>query len=60
MMKVSMAIILTLLLLITAGPAIGEEMSKEGSATGTTGFTATYQMLAHWLDRGQSESRFHG
>ena len=45
MMKVSMAIILTLLLLITAGPAIGEEMAKQGFATGTTGFTTTYQML---------------
>jgi hypothetical protein len=46
MMKISMTIILTLLLLITAGPVIGEEMAKEGSATGTTGFTTTYHMLA--------------
>jgi hypothetical protein len=45
-MKAYMAIILTLLLLITAGPAISEEMAKEGSATGTTGFTTTYHMLA--------------
>ena len=45
MMKVSMAIILTLLLLIIAGPAVGEEMAKEGSGMGTIGFTTTYQML---------------
>ena len=34
-MKAYMALILTLVLLITTGPVIAEEMAKEGSASAT-------------------------
>jgi hypothetical protein len=50
MMRVSMTIILTLLLLIIAGPAISGEMAKEGSASLTTYFTDTFQVLAQGQD----------
>ena len=44
-MKAYMALILTLLLLVTAGSVAGAEMAKEGSCTGITYFTATSQLL---------------
>jgi len=46
MIKKSMALILTLLLLVIAGSVTGEEIAKEGSASGTTYFTYTPQVLA--------------
>jgi hypothetical protein len=50
MIRVSMAIILTLLLLITAGPVISGEVGQEGSASLTTYFTDTSQVLAQGQD----------
>lgn len=44
-MKACMALILTSLLLVTAGSVANAKMAMEGSDTGTTYFTTTYQIL---------------
>ena len=46
MIRATMALLLALLLLISAGPVFGAEMTKEGSDTVKTGFISTYQVLA--------------
>jgi len=45
MIKKSMALILTLLLLATAGPVVAEEMAREGSGTGRVYWTGTFDVL---------------
>jgi len=45
MKKISTAAILVLLCLILAGPAIGEEMVKEGSGENTLVYTGTFNVL---------------
>ena len=50
MKKLSMILILIFLLMVTIGSVTGEEMAKEGSDTGKTGFTATSQVLAQGKD----------
>ena len=46
MKKALMMLILAGFLLATAGFVFGAEMAKEGSDTGKTGFTVTFQVLA--------------
>jgi hypothetical protein len=46
MIRATMALLLALLLLISAGPVFGAEMVKEGSDTVKTGFITTAQVLA--------------
>ena len=45
MKKTLMVVILSLVLLTSAGFVFGAEIPKEGSATGTIGFTGAYQIL---------------
>jgi hypothetical protein len=45
MLNKSMALILTLLLLATAGPVVAEEMAREGSGTGKVYWTGTFDVL---------------
>ena len=45
MIRISMTIMFVLLFIITAG-SIGAEMAKEGSSTGLTYYTSTFQLLA--------------
>ena len=44
-MKAYMALILTLVLLITTGPVIAEEMAKEGSASATMSFNCPLTVM---------------
>jgi hypothetical protein len=46
MIRATMAFLLTLLLLISAGAVFGAEMAKEGSGEGITYFTSTSQVHA--------------
>jgi len=46
MKKTLTIIILTLFFLVTAGTVFSAEMAKEGSGTGITYYTSTYQVLA--------------
>lgn len=46
MMKVSFRLVLTILILVTVGTVTGAEMAKEGSASDTTYYTSTWQVLA--------------
>jgi len=45
MLNKSMALILTLLILATAGPVVAEEMAREGSSSGRTYWTGTFTAL---------------
>ena len=45
MLNKSMTLILTLLLLATAGPVVAEEMAREGSGTGKVYWTGTFDAL---------------
>ena len=45
MVKKSMGLILTLLLLATAGPVVAEEMAREGSTSGRAYWTGTFDAL---------------
>jgi hypothetical protein len=45
MIKKFMVLILTLLLLATAGPVVAEEMAREGSGTGRVYWTGTFDVL---------------
>jgi hypothetical protein len=53
MMKVSMALILTLLLTVTAGSVVGEEMAREGSTSDKTHWTGTFDVLPMGEERVQ-------
>jgi len=53
MIKKSMALILTLLLLAIAGPIAGEEMAREGSSSGKTYWTGTFDVLPMGKERVQ-------
>ncbi len=53
MMKVSMALILTLLLMVTAGPIMGEEIAREGSTSGNSYWTGTFDALPMGEERVQ-------
>jgi hypothetical protein len=52
-MKACMALILTSLLLVTAGSVANAKMAMEGSATSTTYFTTTYQILTQGKEYAQ-------
>ena len=45
MLKKSMALILTLLILATAGPVVAEEMAREGTSSGRAYWTGTFTVL---------------
>ena len=53
MIKASMAFVLALLLIITAGTVIGAEMAKEGSGDYRSGKTGTFVVLAMEKERVQ-------
>ena len=53
MIKKSMALILTLLLLAIAGPVVAEEMAREGSGSSRMYWTGTYDVLAMGKERAQ-------
>ena len=53
MMKVSIALILTLLLMTAAGPVVGEEIATEGSTSGKTYWTGTFDVLPMSKERVQ-------
>ena len=53
MIKKSMALILTLLLLAIAGPVVGEEMAREGSDSGKTYWTGSFDTLPMGKERVQ-------
>ena len=60
MINKSMALILTLLLLATAGPVVGEEIAKEGSASGKTYWTGSFDVLPMGEERVQMNYVAHG
>jgi hypothetical protein len=60
MINKSMALILTLLLLATAGPVVGEEIAKEGSASGKTYWVGTFDVLPMGEERVQMNYVAHG
>lgn len=60
MINKSMALILTLLLLATAGPVVGEEIAKEGSASGKTYWTGSFDVLPMGEERVQMNYVGHG
>lgn len=45
MIKKSMALILTLLILVIAGPVVAEEMAREGTSSGRNYWTGTFTAL---------------
>ena len=49
-MKTYMALILTLVLLITTGPVIAEEMAKEGSVPATVSYSSSLTVMAMGKD----------
>ena len=51
MIKKSMALILTLLLLAIAGPVVAEEMAREGSSLGRNYWTGTFDVLSMGKER---------
>ncbi len=53
MIKKSMALILTLLLLAIAGPVVGEEMAREGSSSSRIYWTGTFDVLPMGKERVQ-------
>jgi hypothetical protein len=53
MIKASMAFILALLLLISAGPVIGADFAKEGNGEYRSGKNGTYTVLVMGKERGQ-------
>jgi hypothetical protein len=52
-MKLSIALILTLLLMVTAGPVVGEEIAREGSSSGKNYWTGTFDALPMGEERVQ-------
>lgn len=53
MIKKSMALILTLLLLVVAGPVVAEEMAREGSGSSRIYWTGTFDVLPMGKERVQ-------
>ena len=53
MIRATMAILLTLLLLISAGTVFGAEMAKEGSGDYRSGKAGTFEVLPMGQERGQ-------
>jgi hypothetical protein len=60
MIKVSTALILALLLLVTAGPVIGAEMAKEGSGEGRNVYTGTFKVIPMANERVQMNYEVFG
>ena len=60
MLKKSMALILTLLILSTAGPVLAEEMAREGSSSGRANWTGTYTVLSMGKELGQMTYEVYG
>ncbi len=53
MIKKSMALILTFLLLAIAGPVVAEEMARDGLGSGRAYWTGTYDVLTMGKERVQ-------
>jgi hypothetical protein len=60
MLKKSMALILTILILATAGPVLAEEMAKEGSSSGRANWIVTATVVAMGQEIGQMNYEGHG